>query len=402
MVRPKLTVNAELALNIFAGFVENVKEFQVRFAFSCACAVLLCCLLSLALCVCVCGLQDAVDRYSVEHLRRALCITRHLRSPRPVHRQVTVRLLLLLSKNFSKFADWKDLVHTGSLSLIDELCPFLRFCSLLTFNSSVGWLQVRVDGHDEVSGLMHQLTSGQAGSAVTQPPTVRRSIIPPPPGAYYDVNDAHLCSLFHTDPQHGLSSASVQLHAAYYGTNTLRVPPRPSLLRLVKKQVSNFMAWVLLLAALSTLFIGDWLDALVLAGVGLINATMGAYQEYRIEQAFTALSDLSVPPALVIRDGKEKMIDGRCGVVCPALQHRLGSADCMCVCVCVCVFTCRRGSGAGRFGGAQRGHVCAGRSAHRKTLCTNQMHSCHSPLLTFCFVIRSKWESRFWRSIRTH
>jgi Ca2+-transporting ATPase len=75
-------------------------------------------------------------------------------------------------------------------------------------------------------------------------------------------------------------------------------------------QFADFMILVLLAAALISGFIGEPMDTLAILVILVLNALIGAVQEFRAERAVAALRRLAVPQASVLRDGRQQTIDG--------------------------------------------------------------------------------------------
>ena len=109
----------------------------------------------------------------------------------------------------------------------------------------------------------------------------------------------------------GLSSAEARRRLGAQGPNTLPEPRRPSLGNLFLRQFLSPLIYILLVAALVSLALGDARDALFIAVVLLINGIIGTVQEYSAGRAAAALRDLEVPRASVIRDGAPHEIDAR-------------------------------------------------------------------------------------------
>jgi len=63
------------------------------------------------------------------------------------------------------------------------------------------------------------------------------------------------------------------------------------------------LLYILLTAGVVTLLLQDWIDAIVIFGVTLINVTIGYIQESKAEGAIAALSKAVTTEATVIRDG---------------------------------------------------------------------------------------------------
>ena len=102
----------------------------------------------------------------------------------------------------------------------------------------------------------------------------------------------------------GLSSQEVKLRLEKYGENKLKSKPKKSFFQLFLSQLKDMLIYVLLGAAAITLFIGEYVDAVIILLVVILNAVIGVVQEYKAEKAVEALQKLSNPKALVKRDGQ--------------------------------------------------------------------------------------------------
>lgn len=106
----------------------------------------------------------------------------------------------------------------------------------------------------------------------------------------------------------GLSEAETALRRKRYGTNSLPVRKPPGPARIFIAQFKSPLIFVLLIAAVISAGIGDLKDAAFIFLVLLINAVIGAFQEYRAEQGAQALQSVLRGSARVLRDGKERTI----------------------------------------------------------------------------------------------
>jgi P-type Ca2+ transporter type 2C len=111
-----------------------------------------------------------------------------------------------------------------------------------------------------------------------------------------------------TDIGHGLSSTEAAARLAKDGPNILAEKPGRSALALFLDQFRDFIIWVLIVAALISGFLQEWVDALAIIGIVIINAILGFVQEYRAEKSLAALKKLSSPNSRVIRDGLQAVI----------------------------------------------------------------------------------------------
>ncbi|MFY9974397.1 MAG: HAD-IC family P-type ATPase, partial [Chromatiaceae bacterium] len=108
-----------------------------------------------------------------------------------------------------------------------------------------------------------------------------------------------------TDAEQGLTDREARARLAELGPNRLAERRRRSLASMLLGQFTDFMILVLLGAALISGVIGDPQDTVAILLIVLLNAVIGAVQEYRADRAIAALRAMSAPKALVIRDGAQ-------------------------------------------------------------------------------------------------
>ncbi|MEL1134406.1 cation-translocating P-type ATPase [Desulfitobacterium sp. THU1] len=111
------------------------------------------------------------------------------------------------------------------------------------------------------------------------------------------------------NPRTGLSTQEVQARLEQYGANKLKGKPKTSLISLFFAQMKDMLIYVLLVAAIITLFIGEYVDAIIILLVVLLNAAIGVFQEFKAEKAIEALQQLTTPKTLVRRDEEVKEIN---------------------------------------------------------------------------------------------
>ena len=87
----------------------------------------------------------------------------------------------------------------------------------------------------------------------------------------------------------GLTTAEAKKRLVEYGPNAIPEKRRRSLLVMLFGQFTDFMIIVLLLAALISGFIGELQDTIAILVIVLLNAIIGAVQEFRAERAVAAL-----------------------------------------------------------------------------------------------------------------
>lgn len=111
------------------------------------------------------------------------------------------------------------------------------------------------------------------------------------------------------NPATGLTNEEARIRLDKYGRNKLKGKPKKSLLSIFFAQLQDMLIYVLLGASLITLVIGEYVDAIIIILVILINAVIGVIQEYKAEKAIEALQQMTTPKSLVRRDGEVKEIN---------------------------------------------------------------------------------------------
>ncbi|PIT91109.1 hypothetical protein COU17_02355 [Candidatus Kaiserbacteria bacterium CG10_big_fil_rev_8_21_14_0_10_49_17] len=113
---------------------------------------------------------------------------------------------------------------------------------------------------------------------------------------------------FDTDIHTGLSVAEVKERRAQYGANELTEEKRATVLTQIIEQLKSPLVFILLIAGIATVFLGEYLDSIVITIVLLINIVIGTVQEGRASKAFERLTASQEHFATVIRDGKKSVV----------------------------------------------------------------------------------------------
>ncbi|MGI6684430.1 MAG: calcium-translocating P-type ATPase, SERCA-type [Bacillota bacterium] len=113
---------------------------------------------------------------------------------------------------------------------------------------------------------------------------------------------------FNVDSSTGLTSEEAKARLEKYGPNKLKGKPKKSLLSLFLGQLQDMLIYVLLGAAVITVLIGEYVDAIIILFVVILNAVIGVVQEHKAEKAIEALQQMTTPKSLVKRDGEVKEI----------------------------------------------------------------------------------------------
>jgi len=111
-----------------------------------------------------------------------------------------------------------------------------------------------------------------------------------------------------TNLEDGLSSAQVQDRLAEYGENRLQEHDGISPWSILVNQLRNIITLLLLAATAISLLLGDYVEAVAIVAVIILNATFGFVTEYKAEQAMEALKKMVTATAKVVRDSKLQQI----------------------------------------------------------------------------------------------
>ncbi|MGD0783567.1 MAG: HAD-IC family P-type ATPase, partial [Candidatus Aminicenantales bacterium] len=104
-----------------------------------------------------------------------------------------------------------------------------------------------------------------------------------------------------TDSRAGLSPEEARGRLGRFGPNRLQETKGTGPLRMFLEQFADFMIWVLIGAALVSGFLQEWVDALAIIAIVILNALLGFIQEFRAEKSLQALKRMAAPFSRVIR-----------------------------------------------------------------------------------------------------
>ena len=121
---------------------------------------------------------------------------------------------------------------------------------------------------------------------------------------WYQLTTKAVAQQLGSDPKLGLPADEVAKRLAQYGPNELVEKAGKSRWEILREQLTGFLTLILIGAAVISLALGEYLDAIVILIIVVLNAVLGYTQEYRAEQAMAALKRMAVPTVRVRREGK--------------------------------------------------------------------------------------------------
>ena len=107
-----------------------------------------------------------------------------------------------------------------------------------------------------------------------------------------------------SDSRTGLSPEEARLRIGRFGPNRLRETKGAGPLRMFLAQFADFMIWVLIAAALVSGFLQEWVDALAIIAIVILNALLGFIQEFRAEKSLQALKRMAATFSRAVRGGE--------------------------------------------------------------------------------------------------
>ncbi|MCL6603545.1 MAG: calcium-translocating P-type ATPase, SERCA-type [Paenibacillus sp.] len=129
--------------------------------------------------------------------------------------------------------------------------------------------------------------------------------------SWHRLGAEELTRKFSVDPQKGLSEEDAVERRKEDGLNELSEGKTVSPFTLLLNQFKDFMVLVLMGATLVSGLLGEYLDAVTIIVIIVLNAVLGFVQEFRAERSLRALKQLSAPSAKVLRQGKSETIPAK-------------------------------------------------------------------------------------------
>ena len=109
----------------------------------------------------------------------------------------------------------------------------------------------------------------------------------------------------------GLASEEARRRYDQYGPNELIEKGRKKTWRILLAQVKEVMILILLAAVVISAALQEYIDAIVIFVIVVLNTMLGFWQEFKAENAMAALKKMPVPNVRVRRDGAEQQISAK-------------------------------------------------------------------------------------------
>ena len=131
---------------------------------------------------------------------------------------------------------------------------------------------------------------------------------------YHNKPVEDIASEFGTDANRGLRQDEIQSRIDKYGKNTLVQKKQRSFISMFVAQFKSFLIILLIIAAVISGVMGvktgeGLLDTYIIAGILLLNAFIGAYQEFKAQKSLESLKKMAAPVAKVVRNGEPMVVN---------------------------------------------------------------------------------------------
>ncbi len=114
-----------------------------------------------------------------------------------------------------------------------------------------------------------------------------------------------------TAPKQGLPTDDAAQRLNLHGSNELVEKGSKKAWRILLDQVKEVMILILLAAVVVSAALHEYMDAIVIFVIVVLNTILGFWQEFKAENAMAALKKMTVPNVRVRRDGTEKQISAK-------------------------------------------------------------------------------------------
>ncbi len=128
---------------------------------------------------------------------------------------------------------------------------------------------------------------------------------------WYMLDSAEVLQELDTNIPDGLKQSEVTRRLKKYGSNQLTEQPGESLWKILWKQLTATMVVVLIVAALISIALRDYTNAVAILAIVAFNAILGVRQENQARVAIAALKKLAVSTVKVRRDRRVQEISAR-------------------------------------------------------------------------------------------
>lgn len=127
--------------------------------------------------------------------------------------------------------------------------------------------------------------------------------------AYYQKGIDEVVEELETDIEQGLSTKEVKKRQEEHGPNELEEQETKEWYEILFENLNNIIVYLLGAAAIFSLFLGDYIEAIAIFLAILISVITGFVVEWRAAQSVDALQEMVLTTVDVLRDGEVKEVE---------------------------------------------------------------------------------------------
>lgn len=126
---------------------------------------------------------------------------------------------------------------------------------------------------------------------------------------WHNLDSEEVVKILRTDIKKGLSEEEVKNRQAEFGLNKLLEEKSLSRLKIFLEQFRSPLIYILIIAGIITLTLGDFKDTIIIFGAVFLNTVIGFFQENKTSKILHELKKIVKIKAYVIRGGNEKEVE---------------------------------------------------------------------------------------------
>lgn len=126
---------------------------------------------------------------------------------------------------------------------------------------------------------------------------------------WYAMDSDKVLNRLESDADSGITQQKAEERVSEYGPNELPEKKKKSAFKRFFKHFNDILIYILLVAAVVTAVLGEYVDTIVILLVAIINAAIGFFQENKAEKALDNIKNMLSLKAHVIRGGERTEID---------------------------------------------------------------------------------------------
>ncbi|MFM8578196.1 MAG: cation-transporting P-type ATPase, partial [Planctomycetaceae bacterium] len=129
-----------------------------------------------------------------------------------------------------------------------------------------------------------------------------------PRTTWHAMSIAEAVGMLTSDQRLGLGEEEAVRRLTTNGPNALEPPAPVPLWKRLAAHFRDIVVWILVIAAMISWMLGEWVDSGAILAIVLVNGLVGFVQEERAHAALAALERLSPRMARVVRDGRVRRL----------------------------------------------------------------------------------------------